>query len=149
MKADVTAGLCRRAVPFTPSSTRRCTLSTPSTCRKSGRDALSIDPGLNNPLSCHWYAIDGDGVVYVVAEHYGGEKGRRWHAERIKEISARLNWHTDGKGQTRRLYRFGGKSTHSRRLQIGVGAVFGTGNKRQFAREQGFVFGYKQSQTIS
>lgn len=63
------------------------------------QDALSIDPGLNNPLSCHWYAIDGDGVVYVVAEHYAAKKDVAWHAERIKEISARLNWHTDGKGR--------------------------------------------------
>ena len=32
------------------------------------QDTLSIDPGLNNPLSCHWYACDYDGNVYVIAE---------------------------------------------------------------------------------
>ena len=32
-------------------------------------DNISIDPGLNNPLSCHFYAVDYDGVIYVIAEH--------------------------------------------------------------------------------
>ena len=32
------------------------------------QDTMSIDPGLNNPLSCHWSACDYDGNVYVVAE---------------------------------------------------------------------------------
>ncbi|MBO5851969.1 MAG: terminase family protein, partial [Clostridia bacterium] len=30
------------------------------------QDTLSIDPGLKNPLSCHFYAVDYDGNVYVV-----------------------------------------------------------------------------------
>jgi phage terminase large subunit len=34
---------------------------------KEWYDNVSIDPGLNNPLSCHFYATDGDGVVYVIA----------------------------------------------------------------------------------
>ena len=33
-------------------------------------ETMSIDPGLHNPLSCHWYAVDYDGNVYVIAEHY-------------------------------------------------------------------------------
>ncbi len=33
-------------------------------------DKISIDPGLNNPLSAHWYALDYDGNVYVIAEHF-------------------------------------------------------------------------------
>ena len=28
---------------------------------------ISIDPGLKNPLSAHWYAVDWDGNVYVIA----------------------------------------------------------------------------------
>lgn len=63
------------------------------------QDKLSIDPGLNNPLSCHWYAVDGDGNVYVVAEHYESKKDVNFHAERIREISKRLNWHCDSKGR--------------------------------------------------
>jgi phage terminase large subunit-like protein len=38
------------------------------------QDMISIDPGLNNPLSAHWYAVDYDDNVYVVAEHYEEEK---------------------------------------------------------------------------
>lgn len=63
------------------------------------QDKLSIDPGLNNPLSCHWYAVDFDGNVYVVAEHYESKKDVAYHATRIKEISLRLGWHTDNKGR--------------------------------------------------
>ena len=57
------------------------------------QDTISIDPGLNNPLSAHWYAVDPyTGNIYVVAEHF--EKGRAvdYHAEMIKTISERLDW---------------------------------------------------------
>lgn len=57
------------------------------------QDNISIDPGLNNPLSAHWYAVDYDGNVYVVAEHFEAKKDVVYHAQRIKEISDRLNWH--------------------------------------------------------
>lgn len=63
------------------------------------QDKLSIDPGLNNPLSCHWYAVDGDGNVFVVAEHYEAGRDVAYHAAKIKEISAALNWHTDSFGR--------------------------------------------------
>ncbi|MDR1905935.1 MAG: terminase family protein [Clostridiales bacterium] len=67
------------------------------------RDNISIDPGLNNPLSCHFYAVDYDGVIYAVAEHY--EKGRDidYHAEKIFEIASALNWRKDGMGRLRAL----------------------------------------------
>ena len=38
------------------------------------QDNISIDPGLNNPLACLFFAVDYDGNVYVVGEHY--EAGR-------------------------------------------------------------------------
>ena len=60
------------------------------------QDRLSIDPGLNNPTSCHWYAVDGDGVVFVVAEHYEAGKSVDFHAAKIKEISDALCWKRDG-----------------------------------------------------
>lgn len=63
------------------------------------QDMISIDPGLNNPLSAHWYAVDFDDNVYVVAEHYEAGQGVDHHAEKIKEISERLGWHTDGQGR--------------------------------------------------
>lgn len=53
---------------------------------------LSIDPGLNNPLSCHWYCVDYDGNVYVVAEHFAAKKDIDWHSERIKAISDEIGW---------------------------------------------------------
>ena len=66
---------------------------------KEWQDNISIDPGLNNPLSAHWYAVDYDDNVYVIAEHYEAGRDIDYHAERIKEISERLGWHTDGKGR--------------------------------------------------
>ena len=59
---------------------------------------LSIDPGLNNPTSCHWYAVDGDGNIFVVAEHYEAGQVVSYHANKIKEISAEIGWHTDFDG---------------------------------------------------
>lgn len=66
-------------------------------------DNISIDPGLNNPLSCHWYAVDGDGNIYVIAEHYEAGKDVIYHADAIKVVSKRLNWHTDSKGRINAL----------------------------------------------
>lgn len=57
------------------------------------QDTISIDPGLKNPLSAHWYCCDYDGNVYVVAEHYESEKDISYHSEQIKSICDRLNWH--------------------------------------------------------
>lgn len=58
-------------------------------------DTLSIDPGLNNPLSCHWYAVDYDGNVYVIAEHYEAGRDVLYHSSKIKEISRKLGWKKD------------------------------------------------------
>lgn len=55
-------------------------------------DKISIDPGLHNPLSCHWYACDFDNNIYVIAEHYEKQKTVDFHANKIKEISKSLNW---------------------------------------------------------
>ncbi|MCI8555901.1 MAG: hypothetical protein HFI85_05000 [Clostridia bacterium] len=60
---------------------------------KEWQDNISIDPGLNNPLSAHWYARDFDGNVYVIAEHFDKGKDVAYHSERIKAISKRLDWH--------------------------------------------------------
>ncbi|MDE6074864.1 MAG: terminase family protein [Clostridia bacterium] len=68
---------------------------------KEWQDNISIDPGLNNPLSVHWYAVDWDGNIYVVAEHFAAGKDIEEHARCIKDISARIGWKTDARG---RLY---------------------------------------------
>lgn len=57
-------------------------------------DNISIDPGLNNPLSCHWYAVDFDGNVYVIAEHYEAGRDIEYHSNAIKSICKKLNWFT-------------------------------------------------------
>ncbi len=62
------------------------------------QDNISIDPGLHNPLSAHFYAVDFDGNVYVVAEHFEAGKSVIEHANKIKEIAARLNWKKNNRG---------------------------------------------------
>jgi len=62
------------------------------------QDKLSIDPGLKNPLSCHWYAVDFDGNIYVVAEHYEKDKDIEYHSNKIHEISNDLHWHRNSNG---------------------------------------------------
>ena len=49
-------------------------------------DNISIDPGLHNPLSCHFYAVDYDGNIYVVAEHYEREKDNGVAPHYVPEI---------------------------------------------------------------
>ena len=56
-------------------------------------DNISIDPGLNNPLSAHWYAVDYDNNIYVIAEHYEAQKDIIYHSEKIHQICNSLNWH--------------------------------------------------------
>ena len=55
-------------------------------------DNISIDPGLHNPLSAHWYATDYDGNVFVIAEHYESEQTLEHHAECIKQKCKILDW---------------------------------------------------------
>ncbi len=70
---------------------------------KEWQDTISIDPGLKNPLSAHWYAVDYDGNVYVVAEHYRAEEDVDFHARAILEICEKLGWKHDGRGRVEAL----------------------------------------------
>jgi phage terminase large subunit-like protein len=70
---------------------------------KEWQDTISIDPGLNNPLSAHWYCVDWDGNIYVVAEHFDSGKDIDFHANAIKAMSEKIGWHTDGRGRLRAL----------------------------------------------
>lgn len=65
---------------------------------KEWYDNMSIDPGLNNPLSCHWYAVDYDGNVFVIDEHFAQNKDIDYHASEIKRHCERLAWHKDSQG---------------------------------------------------
>ena len=63
------------------------------------QDGISIDPGLNNPLACLFFAVDYDGNVFVVAEHYEEGKDINYHSEKIFKLADSLNWHRDSKGR--------------------------------------------------
>ncbi len=67
------------------------------------QDKISIDPGLKNPLSAHWYCTDFDGNVYVVAEHYAAGEDVDFHASAIRAISEKLGWKRDVKGRIEAL----------------------------------------------
>lgn len=64
---------------------------------------ISIDPGLSNPLSAHWYAVDFDDNVYVIAEHFESNKTIEYHSTKIKEISDSLNWRRGRNGMIEAL----------------------------------------------
>ena len=66
---------------------------------KEWQDNISIDPGLNNPLSAHWYAVDFDDNVYVVYEHYEAGRDVDYHAREIKRICDLLGWKRDSRGR--------------------------------------------------
>ncbi len=63
------------------------------------QSGISIDPGLSNPLSCHFYYQDYDGNVYVAYEHYEKGKSVEYHAEKIIAIAREIGWtfRPDGK----------------------------------------------------
>ena len=61
--------------------------------------AISIDPGLNNPLSAHWYAVDWDGNIYVVAEHFAAGRDIDYHINSIRHICGAIGWRDDGRGR--------------------------------------------------
>ena len=67
------------------------------------QSAISVDPGLKNPLSCHFYAQDYDGVVYVVGEHYEAGLDVRTHAEKIDALARELDWHRRPDGRLEAL----------------------------------------------
>ena len=60
---------------------------------------VSVDPGLKNPLSAHFYYVDYDGVIYVAEEHYESGKEISYHAKEIIKKAKALNWafRSDGK----------------------------------------------------
>ena len=65
---------------------------------KEWQDNISIDPGLHNPLSAHFYAVDFDGNVYVVAEHFQAQQTVEYHSKKIKELADKLDWKRDRYG---------------------------------------------------
>ena len=78
-------------------------LKNPFNIPKEWQDTISIDPGFNNPLSAHWYCVDYDGNVYVVAESYEAGKDVAYHSEKIHQISNQLGWKRDSRGRLNAL----------------------------------------------
>ncbi len=64
----------------------------PISLPKEWQCAISIDPGLKNPLSCHFYYMDYDGVIYVAREHYEAGQDIAYHAEKILKLARELDW---------------------------------------------------------
>ena len=64
----------------------------PFTVPYEWQDNISIDPGLKNPLSCHFYAVDYDGNIYVVAEHYEAGLSVEEHSIKIKARANKIGW---------------------------------------------------------
>jgi len=46
-----------------------------------------VDFGFTNPLTCQWWAVDGDGRMYRYRELYMTQRTVRVHAEKINELS--------------------------------------------------------------
>jgi len=56
---------------------------------------ISIDPGLAAPLSAHFYAVDFDGNVYVIAEQYEAGQTVEHHAGVLHRMADELGWPKD------------------------------------------------------
>ncbi len=83
------------------------------------QDTIVIDPGLNNPLAALWACVDYDDNIYIICEHYEAKRDIDYHADKIKEISAALGWHTDEKGRLNALI----DSAANQRTLAGVKSV--------------------------
>lgn len=55
----------------------------------------SIDHGQNNPTSCHWYAVDFDGNIFVYQEYYQEKDVVSNHVKMINEMSQTRNTNGD------------------------------------------------------
>ena len=64
----------------------------PFTLPREWQSGISIDPGLTNPLSCHFYYQDYDGNIYVAYEHYERGKSVEHHAKKIIELAREIGW---------------------------------------------------------
>ena len=62
------------------------------------QDTISIDPGMDAPLSAHFYAVDHDGNVFVVAEHYRSGWNILQHMRAIEDLANKLDWKRDVRG---------------------------------------------------
>ena len=90
---------CDDSGPVYPEFDENVHVIEPFTIPYDWQDTISIDPGLKNPLSCHWYACDYDGNVYVVAEHYKAGLSVEEHSKIIKQVSKNIGWRVGFQGK--------------------------------------------------
>lgn len=64
---------------------------------------ISIDPGLKNPTSAHFYAVDFDGRIYVVAEHFKAGENVDYHVRALNDIADAIGWRRDVGGRLHAL----------------------------------------------
>ena len=71
---------------------------------KEWQENVSIDPGLRNPLACLFFAVDWDGVIYVVGEWYEAGREVGYHADKIARAhrQRRRSAHIVGQQERRR-----------------------------------------------
>lgn len=60
---------------------------------------ISIDPGIDVPLSCHFYAVSPNGDIYVVGEWYKAGWYVSGHMREINRIANELGWPRDSRGR--------------------------------------------------
>lgn len=92
-------GFCDKSETVYPEFDESVHVIEPFAVPEDWQDTLSIDPGLNNPLSCHWYACDYDGNVYAVAEHFAAGKDVPYHCKAIRDKCDELHWKRGKKGE--------------------------------------------------
>jgi hypothetical protein len=71
----------------------RCVV--PGPAPRTGRLVGGIDFGFRNPFAAVWGVVDGDGVLWLIGEHYSRQKPLSYHAEHLpKEVI----WYADPAG---------------------------------------------------
>ena len=70
---------------------------------KEWQENVSIDPGLRNPLACLFFAVDWDGVIYVVGEWYEAGREVGYHADKILDLADKLDWKRGSDGRLHAL----------------------------------------------
>ena len=70
---------------------------------KEWQENVSIDPGLRNPLACLFFAVDWDGVIYVVGEWYEAGREIGYHADKILDLADKLDWKRGSDGRLHAL----------------------------------------------
>jgi PBSX family phage terminase large subunit len=84
----------------------------------------SIDFGYRNPFVCQWWALDGDGRMYLYREIYMTNRTVRQHAEQINALSEgeRISWTVgDHDAEDRATLREAGIETLPAQKEIRVG----------------------------